>query len=308
MHTLSRSIVLAVFLAVSLLACKKNEPNNSSADLHFKLQFDASQERLNNLGQPATIPAGNAAQTPEFREMSLHYIELAPTANTWLGDGAIVYQAAETTLGGETAVDFDKAAKGGNAEVFTTVSLKNVPPGTYEWIRVSVTYQNYDVAFNINNVPVLGDLPNQKGTIASFVGFNTYLNTVKPREKTLSVNDDKKQGFWAFETSLNAPYDIYNQIYSGSAPAGATTVVNPLFLSSPVPAGSCVVTGKLVQPLVITGDETDDVTVNLSFSINQSFEWKDTNLNGQLDFYGDGTTANEQIVDMGLRGLIATWE
>ena len=308
MHTLSRSILLTVFVAVSLHACKKNEPNNSSADLHFKLQFDASQERLNNLGQPATIPAGNAAQTPEFREMSLHYIELAPTANTWLGDGAIVYQAAETTLGGETAVDFDKAAKGGNDEVFTTVSLKNIPPGTYEWIRVSVTYQNYDVAFNINNVPVLGNLTNQKGTIASFVGFNTYLSTVKPREKTLSVNDDKKQGFWAFETSLNAPYDIYNQIYSGSAPAGATTVVNPLVLSSPVPAGSCVVTGKLAQPLVITGDETDDLTVNLSFSINQSFEWKDTNLNGQLDFYGDGTTANEQIVDMGLRGLVATWE
>lgn len=308
MHTLSRSILLTVLVAVSLLACQKSEPNNSSADLHFKLQFDPAQERLNNLGQPATIPAGNAAQTPEFREMSLHYIELAPTASTLLGEGAIVYQAAETTLGGETAVDFDKAAKGGNNEVFTTVSMKNVPPGTYEWIRVSVTYQNYDVRFNINNVPVLGNLPNQKGTIASFVGFNTYLTTVKPREKTLTVNDDKKQGFWAFETSLNAPYDIYNQLYSGAAPAGATTVVNPLFLSSPVPAGSCVVTGKLTQPLVITGDETEDVTVNLSFSINQSFEWKDINGNGQLDFYGDGTTANEQIVDMGLRGLIATWE
>ncbi len=175
-------------------------------------------------------------------------------------------------------------------------------------MRASVTYQNYDVTFNINGLPVIGNLPNQKGTVASFVGFNTYLTTVKPREKTLPVNDDKKQGFWAFETQLSAPYQTYNQVYSGEAPAGATTVVNPLFASSPVPAGSCVVTGRFAQPLVVTGNETEDVLVTLSFSVNNSFEWQDTNGNGQLDFYGDGVTPAEKIVDMGLRGLIPEWE
>ncbi|MBL7825724.1 MAG: hypothetical protein JNJ57_03775 [Saprospiraceae bacterium] len=296
--------LLPIVCLLMILACKKETSNPSEANIQFKLQFDPTQERLNNIGLPSNIPAGHSAQSPEFREMSVHYIELAPSAFTLLGEGAIVYHAPETTLGGETAVDFDKAAKGTNGELYTTVSLKNVPPGTYEWVRASVTYQNYDVTFNINNLPILGNLPNQKGTVASFVGFNTYLTTVKPREKTMTVNDDKKQGFWAFETNLSAPYQIYNQIYSGEAPAGATTVVNPLFGSSPVPAGSCVVTGKFLTPLVITGEEKEDVVVTLSFSTNKSFEWVDSNGNGQLDFYADGVTPNEQIVDMGLRGLI----
>jgi len=301
-----KKLLLFSTLMLLLFSCKKE--SNSEAYLQFQFRFDAAQARLNNIGQTAPIPAGNAAQTPEFREMSVHYIELAPNALTALGGGAIVYHAEETTQGGETAVDFDKAAKAGENQVFTKISLKNVPAGTYEWVRASVTYQNYDVTFNINNLPVIGNLPNQKGTVASFVGFNTYLTTVKPREKTLPVNDDKKQGFWAFETQLSDPYQTYNQVYSGEAPAGATTVVNPLFASSPVPAGSCVVTGRFLKPLVVTGNETEDVLVTLSFSINNSFEWQDTNGNGQLDFYGDGVTPAEKIVDMGLRGMIPEWE
>ncbi len=301
-----KKLLLYPVALLLLFSCKKE--NNTSADLQFQFRFDAAQTRLNNIGQTATIPAGNAAQTPEFREMSVHYIELAPNGLTPLGGGAIVYHAEETNQGGETAVLFDKAAKAGENQVFTKVALQDIPPGTYEWIRASVTYQNYDVTFNINNLPIIGNLPNQKGTVASFVGFNTYLTAVKPREKTLQVNDDKKQGFWAFETQLSAPYEAYNQISSGEAPAGATTVVNPLFASSPVPAGSCVVTGRFLQPLVITGKETEDVLVTLSFSINKSFEWQDTNGNGQLDFYGDGVTPAEKIVDMGLRGLIPEWE
>jgi hypothetical protein len=285
--------------------CKKDD---SAVNLQFQFKFDATQERLNNIGLPAPIPAGHAAQTPDFQQMSVHYIELAPNALTALGTGAIVYHAEETDNGGATAVDFDKAAKADENEVFAKINLKDVPPGTYEWVRASVTYQNYDVTFNINDVPIAGDLLNQKGTVASFVGFNTYINSVKPREKTLPVNDDKKQGFWAFETNLTPPYNTYNEIYSGEAPAGSTTVVNPLFASSPIPAGSCVVTGKFAQPLVVTGNETGDVTVTLSFSINQSFEWVDTNGNGQLDLYGDGVTPAEQIVDMGLRGLIPSWK
>jgi hypothetical protein len=187
--------------------------------------------------------------------MSVHYIELAPSAFTLLGAGAIVYQGEETSKGGEKAVDFDKVAKGGDGQVFAKINLKNLPPGTYEWVRASVTYQNYDVRFNINNVPVVGNLSQQKGTVASFVGFNTYISTVTPRSKPFAVNDDKRQGFWVFETDLSAPYASYNQLYSGEAPAGATTVVNPLFGTSPIPPGSCVVTGKFLKPLVITGEE-----------------------------------------------------
>lgn len=307
MPRISALLCCALILS-TFLQCKKEGTGDTAASLKFMLKFDPDQERLNNIGLPSDIPAGNAAQTPEFHEMSIHYIELAPGAFTQLGDGAVLYHAEETDLGGEKAVDFDKALKGKNNEQFASFSLKNIPPGTYEWVRASVTYQNYDVTYNINNIPFVGNLNSQKGTVASFVGFNTYITSITPKSKTLTVNDDKKQGFWAFETSLSAPYDGYNQIYSGEAPAGATTVVNPLFQSSPIPAGSCVVTGKFAQPLVITGEEKNDITITLSFSVNKSFEWHDTNGNGQLDFYADGTTPAEQIVDMGLRGLIPSWQ
>lgn len=303
-----RFLLCSLCLALIFPACKKETTGSDDPQLQFKFKFDPNQERLNNIGLPSSIPAGHAALSPEFHEMSVHYIELAPNAFTQLGQGAIVYKGVETTKGGDNAVDFDQVAKGGDGQIFKKISLKGLPPGTYEWVRASVTYQNYDIKFNINAIPVIGDLKQQTGTVASFVGFNTYISTVTPRSKSYTVNDDKKQGFWVFETYLSAPYDIYNQITSGESPANATTVVNPIAGSSPVPPGSCVVTGKFTQPLVITGKETEDITVTLSFSVNKSFEWVDDNGNGQLDFYADGVTPAEKIVDMGLRGLIPSWE
>jgi hypothetical protein len=109
------------------------------------------------------------------------------------------------------------------------------------------------------------------------------------------VNDDKLQGYWAFESN--------GAMVKGQAPAGATTVVNPLFASSPIPAGSCLVTGAFDAPLVISGNETEDVTVILSVSTNNSFEWTDPDGNGQYDPI-DGDVP----VDMGLRGMRAYTE
>jgi hypothetical protein len=306
---MKNNAILALLL-FSLYACKKGEnmPPAAENQLMFSFRFDQNQPRLNNIGQPAPIPQDHAAQTPGFQAMSVHYIELAPNALTQLGKGAILYQGIETDAGGSPAVDFDKALVAGENEVFTKINLKDVPPGTYEWVRVSVTYQNYDMKFNLKNVPLIGNLDNQTGTIASFVGFNTYLTQVVPRAKPLAVNAEKKQGFWAFETSFSAPYDAYNSVFSGDAPAGATTVVNPLFQTSPIPPGSCVVTGKFSEPLIITGNESSDVEVALSFSINNSFEWEDANGNGQWDVYADDPSKNEKVVDMGLRGLLPVWQ
>jgi hypothetical protein len=301
-----KRISFVLCLALAFNACKKEE--SSDPKMTFQFVFDENQERLNNLGQPTSIKAGNAAQTPIFKQMSVHYIELAQNQWTALGKGAIVYQGAETSKGGENAVDFDKAAISDENLVFATINLKDVPAGTYEWVRASVTYQNYDFVFNFNGVPVVGDMKNQKATIASFVGFNTYITKLKPNKLELTVNDDKKQGFWALESQFTAPLDQFNNIISGEAPAGATTVVNPIAATSPIPAGSCVVTGKFTKPLIVTGTETKDLNVTLSFSINKSFEWIDTNKNGEFDIYNDKTLGtDEKIVDMGLRGLIPSW-
>ncbi|MEY3242088.1 MAG: hypothetical protein RIR11_3527 [Bacteroidota bacterium] len=298
-----RRLLFLTFTTLITFSCTKNTESNNENQLIFKFQFDPNQARLNNLGQPATIAQGHATQTPSFQEMSVHYIELAPNDNTLLGKGAIVYKSKETNAGGTTAIEFNRSEKAGNNEEFVRLPLKDLPPGTYNWVRASVAYQNYDIKFNLMGIPVIGNLPNQTGRFNSFIGYNTYIKEITPRTKLLTVNGNRAQGFWAFETNLSTPYEAYNKVYFGQAPSGSTTVVNPLFNTSPVPAGSCVVTGKLAEPLIITGEEREDITILLSFSINNSLEWIDDNDNHELDFYGNPNKPNEKIVDMGIRGL-----
>src|SRR6478672_7648024 len=45
--------------------------------LIFKFKFDSTQVRLDNLGNPSTIPSGHAAYSPVFHSMASHYVELA---------------------------------------------------------------------------------------------------------------------------------------------------------------------------------------------------------------------------------------
>jgi hypothetical protein len=105
------------------------------------------------------------------------------------------------------------------------------------------------------------------------------------------VNGNRLQGFWAFEA--------LGFTEQGQAPAGATTVPNPLFETSPIPQGSCVVTGAFEEPLRSTGEETEDLEITLSFSVNNSFEWQEVVQDGKFE-----PSAGEEVVDMGLRGLI----
>ncbi len=305
----------SIFLLGSLLfllSCSKTKEETplpaEAAQLQLQFQFQENQVRLDNAGEMSTIPTGHAAQTPDFRAMSIHLVELVPAATTVVGSGAIVYQGKEINLGGETAIDFDEALVADEGRIFKNIPLQNIPAGQYKFIRVSVSYQNYDIRFNLNNVPIIGNLINQKGSIASFLGFNTYLRTVSANTMDLAVNAAHRQGFWVFETQLETPFESYDLIQSGMAPAGATTVVNPLVGISDIPEGSCLVTGEFATPLVILEQAKKDLVLTLSFSINRSFEWVDTNDNGALDFDVTTPSNNEPIVDMGLRGLIPTWE
>lgn len=269
----------------SFFSCQKDEVF-TEPNLIIKFKFDKEQVRLNNIGQPATIPNGNAAQTPNFNSISAHYVELAPTAYTQLGQGSILYHAPETFAGGSAAIDFDQSKIVAEDEVFLSIPLSQVTQGSYEWVRVSLSYQNFNVLVRNNGV-------DYDGTFASFVGFNTYLNTHYIGNNSFPVNGNRTQGYWAFALN-NFPYAT-----SGQAPAGSTTVPNPLAATSPIPAGSCVVTGKFSNNLVINGNETKDVIVTLSVSINNSFEWTEVNIDGKFE-----PNIGEDVVDMGLRGLI----
>ena len=85
-------------------------------------------------------------------------------------------------------------------------------------------------------------------------------------------------------------------VEQGQAPG--TTVVNPLFATSPIPAGSCVVTGSFPVPLTLTGNETEDVVITVSLSTNKSFEWLETDGDNVFE-----PANGETVVDMGIRGM-----
>lgn len=297
-------IISGLFLGFAP-SCKKND----DPKIIFKFYFDPTQERLNNLGQASTIPSGNAGQSPKMNRMSAHYLELAPSAYTQIGEGTVLYHAEETEAGGDKAIDFAKSTFAGHSQEFYSVSIKDLSPGEYEYLRISLAYQNYDVKVNVDTSYLVGGVnyPVQQeftATVASFVGFNTYIGSHTVKNQSITVNGNKKQGYWAVEGAVNIYGYNYQLLQSGQAPEGSTTVVNPIASTSPIPAGSCLVTGKFSGgKLKITGKEKDDIIVRVSLSTNKSFEWQDVNGNGKWE-----PNKGEKVVDMGLRGLIPVIE
>ncbi|MEL1247096.1 hypothetical protein [Flavobacterium helocola] len=280
------SLIVGVF---AFFSCEDSDDVSEEPHLIVKFQFDPNQVRLNNLGQPATIPSGHAAQSPDFRKISAHYFELAPTAYTQLTEGTVLYHADETTQGGSVAIDFSKAVVVGEGEAFLRIPLSQVAQGNYEYVRVSLAYQEYNISIRNNGT-------DYQGKLASFVGYNSYITTHSIGNNSFPVNANRLQGYWAFALN-DFPYAT-----SGQAPAGATTVPNPIAATSPIPSGSCVVTGKFAQNLIINGNETRDVVITLSLSSNNSFEWQEVTSDGKYE-----PSIGENVVDMGLRGLIPTY-
>jgi hypothetical protein len=284
-------IPVVMAIGVVLFACKKNTTASSSApakpQLVFVFKFDSTQTRLNNLGQVAVMPTGHSGISPVFNLMSSHYVELAPTANTLLGKGDVLFNAPEVGSGANIAIDFSKSVNVQQGQPFLTVPLSSITIGSYQYLRVSLAYQNYTIKYSVPAYNIYSYI----GTIASFVGFNTYISSYKIKDSTVVVNGNRAQGYWGFEDQF--------KVATGQPPAGAITVPNPIFASSPIPAGSCVVTGQFTTPFTVTGSETQNDTIVVSLSTNKSFEFKDFNSNGLFEPLNGDT-----VVDMGIRGLI----
>lgn len=299
--TIIRSAFFIALISVFLFSCKKKkeetitEDTPQEAHLIFRFKFDSTQARLNNVGQPSSLPANHASQSPEFFKIGAHYLELAPTANTQLGAGTVLYHAEETNTGGSTAIDFSKSIIVSEGADFISIPLKDVSPGTYEWLRVSLSYQNYDIRYRFQN-PFTMNYEFAKGRIASFVGYKSYITSYTVKDNSITVNGNKSQGYWGFEST------VYNNTTILSGQSNGTTVPNPISATSPIPAGSCVVTGAFANALTISGTETEDIVVTISLSTNQSFEWYEKIVNGHFDAPGDS------VVDMGLRGVIPVVE
>lgn len=305
-------IALSIIAIAFLYSCKKDTgpaagTPPAAARLRFVYKFDSTQVRLNNFGQASSMPAGNRAQNPKFNSMAAHYIEMAKNDITAVGGGTVLYVTPSVTTGITTgtftnAIDFDQQPVKGQGEEFYSVPLSSVAPGSYKWLRISLAYQNYDIKYKFTYMTVPYYFT---GTIASFIGYNTWINSYKIKTQTMAVNANKLQGYWGFETSYTIGTVTSTTTSVGQSPSGATTVVNPLFSSSPIPAGSCLVTGQFVnssganQMLTITGNETKDIIITVSLSTNNSFEWKES---GGDNWYEP--LAGDTVVDMGVRGMV----
>jgi hypothetical protein len=289
-----KKIILLLACVFGLFtSCKKDDSSPTVAEprLVFRYKFDPLQPRLDNFGNPSAVPAVHGAQTPVFNAMSAHYIELSPDQYTPLGSGEVVFHHEETTAGGSLAIDFSKSVLKGNNQTFYSVPLRQLTPGTYKYLRVSLAYQNYDIKIRASGFDFTA-------TVASFIGYNTYIPSFKIKDSLITLNENRRQGYWALEIHpFGIPLPQY--VFSGMAPEGATTVPNPIAATSPIPPGSCVVTGQFSTPLVITGQETKDIIITVSLSVNHSFEWVEHSTPGFFE-----PLAGDTVIDMGIRGLM----
>jgi hypothetical protein len=309
-----KKIAWIPLLALLFASCTKT--GVTERYLIFKFKFDPTQERLNDTGGVATVPAGNAALSPIFNGMSTNYVELSPDSITPLGMGTILYIGALK----DSAIDFSKSVIAGNGETFLQIPLSSLKPGTYKWLRMSVAYQNFDLPFRLDTV-INGVSFNSNfiGTMAAFTGYNTYFDStgylIKNKRVVTGVQKQTRtQGYWGFETIVGSNgYYFPTEVKTDRAKDTGTTVVNPLFATSPVPRASCVLTADFSQtkyykdgtstllkaPLVITGTEKESIIVECSMSTNKSFEWSELPpFNGMWDPW-----KREVVIDMGIRGM-----
>ena len=144
---------------VSLIAsCKKDDSATPThaPKLIIKIEVDSTLDRLGNNGLPVTMPAGHAGQNPLFSKIAAHYLEFSQNAFTAIGAGDVLYHAEETTLGGATAIDFSKSKLITPGQTFLELPLSDLAVGSYEYARMSLSYQNYDVQFYYAGTPFTG--------------------------------------------------------------------------------------------------------------------------------------------------------
>lgn len=303
------SLLFFTFFALLLGACNKEEPTElphgqeDGPVLRVVFVMDSSAARLDNLGDPVTVAAGNAAQHPDFEVLGLHFMGLYADKFTPYDAGQSLFVTPTTEAGGVAAIDFDEELFLTETDNEIQIPLSQVAAGTYEYFRASIGYQKYSVDYNLSgassspNWPAgISDDIDVKGTVASFLGYNTYIHQYTIASSVIDVNANKLQGYFGLETEGEVAGYPINEVTLGDAPQ--TTVPNPINDTSPVPAGSCVVTGKFPTALLIPENPTEDIRIQVVISINNSFEWVDGNGNGKYE-----PLLGEQVVDMGTRGV-----
>ena len=293
-------------MVLSVCSCSSNDNINSPDGYKLNITFimDPNADRLDNLGNPVALPEGHAGQNPDFETLGLHFIGLYPDKFTPYDQGVTVFSSPTTEAGGIAAIDFENELLLTESDNMISVPLSDLAAGTYEYFRSSIGFQQYKIIYNLGGAAAsdptwpenVSDDIDIEGNIASFVGYNTYIKNYHLETQTVTVNANKAQGYFGLESNGEVLGFPFNDVSEGEAPL--TTVPNPIDATSPVPDGSCVVTGAFPSALVIPEDPTEDINIQIVISINKSFEWEDNNGNGKYE-----PLLGEQVVDMGTRGL-----
>jgi hypothetical protein len=283
-------LLVIIIAGLTIYSCTDLDDTPPEPMLIIKFKVDPAQDRLDNLGQVSNaVGSGNASQTPDINGLSSDYIELLPNDNTQLGEGQIIYQSPRTTAGGTSAIDFAQSKVVAENDTFLEIPLKSITPGDYKWIRSSISYQNFTAKVRYQNTDYVGQM-------MSFLGDNNYIENLTIGNYSFPVNGNKPQGYWAYGLSAIT----YSK--EGQTLPNATNVPNPLWQTSPIPQGSSIITGQFSTPLNITGLETRNIIVTLSLSNKKSFIWREMLVDNKYQ-----PTAGENIIDIGLRGLKATY-
>lgn len=280
--------LLFLMLGICCVSCEKDDDVAAEPMLIVRFKFDANQSRLNNQGKISDLIGGHAAQTPELHSISAHYLEFLQNSETKIGEGALLYHGNETKVGGNNAIDFNQAKIVGEGETFAAIPLRLIAKGDYEWVRLALAYQN-------SSIKVRHAGQDFTGTFSGFTGFDTYISSFDIDNAIFNINANRSQGYWAFKLDDNA--------YSTEGKTPENTITRPNPIAKSAAADSGMMSGRFLNKLHITGNETQHIIVTLSLSVNNSFEWQEVVKDGKYE-----PARGENVIDMGLRGLKATFE
>ncbi len=250
--------------------------------------FEHDGARLGSTGAASEISAGFAGQPPSSITIYPRYYELGPNANTALGSGQVLYEAATHNgqpVTGTGATILNNLTGATHEEIAFSYSLASIPANTYQYLRVGVAY--YEARVNLRHNTGLKNL-DMSGVIGAFTGTRVQATDISLNGTSVALNTNVAQGFWVYKGDSLAKVD---------GTANTVTAVNPIASTSAVPAGSDVITGAFTQPLVVSTHNAD-VTIIVLLSTNRSFEWVESTTDG----YWQGSVG-ETVQDFAFRGL-----
>ncbi|MEO8085643.1 MAG: hypothetical protein ABI763_02420 [Bacteroidota bacterium] len=256
-------------------SCDRNEnevPDKKfpeETNLRIVIEFDSTQERLDNNGEPAPIAMGHQAQSTNFNSIYIKAIKFLKDSSGGYDSGADIYYNPDLWLASNgTTID-------------NSISAANAL-GAYNWIRVYFYQQKYQIKFKANGNEYLG-------TLLSFLWPENDGSQYLINDSTILNDSIIPQGSYYLElTGLSSILhsEITTQI----------TQPNSLHYSWPSPANLYVVTCPISPSLVL--NRPDSKTITISISTNKCFEWIENSDPAFFEPFNGDT-----IVDFGVRGI-----